>query len=154
MKINPKPFKTWKQQLDILNKWGNNFIKNNKNKEEKKKILEYLRNYNFQVCVDAFTPLLWQNFEDGINEINPKFIKDFKFNDLVELFDLDNSLKNIINNKLQDLEKRLRTAIIYHILKELNSIDEDIINLPFILLDDKFSKNIANWTWTLELHKN
>lgn len=141
MKIKAKPFKTWEEQIDILNEWGNNFLKNNE--QEKSNILKYLKKYNFQVCVDAFSPLLWQKFEDGINEINPNFLDGFVFNDLLELFNFDNELKKIINNKLEELEKRLKTAIIYHTLKSLNEMNKDIINLPFILLDDEWSKNIA-----------
>ena len=125
MKIKAKPFKTWEEQIDILNEWGNNFLKNNE--QEKSNILKYLKKYNFQVCVDAFSPLLWQKFEDGINEINPNFLDGFVFNDLLELFNFDNELKKIINNKLEELEKRLKTAIIYHTLKSLNEMNKDII---------------------------
>lgn len=141
MKIKAKPFRTWEEQIDILNELGNNFLKNNK--EEKNNILQYLKKYNFQVCVDAFSPLLWQKFEDGINEINPHFLDGFVFNDLQSLFSFDNELKKIINNKLEELEKRLKAAIIYHTLRSLNDINENIINLPFILLDDKYSKLIS-----------
>ncbi|MBO7043190.1 hypothetical protein J6W34_01340 [bacterium] len=59
------------------------------------------------------------------------------------LFSFDNELKKIINNKLEELEKRLKAAIIYHTLRSLNDINENIINLPFILLDDKYSKLIS-----------
>ncbi|MBO6042540.1 Abi family protein [bacterium] len=72
-----------------------------------------------------------------MNEINPNFLDGFVFNDLLELFNFDNELKKIINNKLEELEKRLKTAIIYHTLKSLNEMNKDIINLPFILLDDE-----------------
>ena len=51
---------------------------------------------------------------------------------MIELFNFDSSLKSTINIKLQDLEKWLRIAIIYHTLEELNKINKDIINLPFI----------------------
>lgn len=142
MKIKTKPFKTWEEQIDILNEWGNNFLQNNQ--EQKDQILNYLRKYNFQVFVDAFTPLLWQNFEKGIMDENQKFIENFKFNDLVDLFNFDNYLKRIINSNLEEFEKRLRTAIIYHTLKNLNEINESCINFPFILLDDKQSEIIAN----------
>ena len=142
MKIKTKPFKTWEEQIDILNQWGNNFLQNNQ--EQKNQILDYLRKYNFQVFVDAFTPLLWQNFEKGIMDENQKFIENFKFNDLVDLFNFDNYLKRIINSNLEEFEKRLRTAIIYHALKNLNEINESCINFPFILLDDKQSEIIAN----------
>ena len=105
MTIKAKPFKTWDEQVDILNEWGNKFIKN---KKQRDKILEYLKKYNFQVFVDAFTPLLWQHFEDGITEQNPKFIKSFEFNNLIQLFDFDNYLKNRISDMLEELEKRLK----------------------------------------------
>ena len=66
---------------------------------------------------------------------NLNFISNFQFNDLIELFNFDNYLKNLINKELQELEKRLRTAIIYYTLEQLNLIYDGNINLPFILID-------------------
>ena len=68
MKIKTKPFKTWEEQIGILNEWGNNFLQNNQ--EQKNQILDYLRKYNFQVSVGGFTLLLWQNYEKEIMDEN------------------------------------------------------------------------------------
>ncbi|MBO6095357.1 Abi family protein [bacterium] len=61
---------------------------------------------------------------------------DFKFSDLEELFNFDNSLKNSINELLQNLERKLKTGIIYHTLKALKLIFNNKIDFPFILFDD------------------
>ncbi|MBQ3621843.1 Abi family protein [bacterium] len=73
---------------------------------------------------------------DGIKEQNLKFIDSFQFKDLKELFNFDKTLKSITNDLLQETEKRLTSGIIYHTLKSLYSICKNIINLPFLLLDD------------------
>lgn len=83
MKINVEQFKTLHEQIDILNRWGNNFL--DKNPKEKEKVLEYLQDNNFQTGVDAFAPLLWKNLDDGIKRKNYKFIDNFKFKDLTNL---------------------------------------------------------------------
>lgn len=141
MKINAKPFKTWEEQLEILNKRGNNFL--DKNPEDKEAVLDYLKSNNFQVCVDSFAPLLWKNFDDGVSERNVNYIDDFKFSDLEELFNFDNSLKNSINELLQNLERKLKTGIIYHTLKALKLIFNNKIDFPFILFDDNWSQIIG-----------
>ena len=87
MIINAKPFKNWEEQVEILNKWGNNFLEKNPN--DRPKVLSYLMKYNFQVAVDSFAPLLWTNFEDGMKGKNLNFISNFQFNDLIELFNFD-----------------------------------------------------------------
>ena len=51
-----------------LNQLGNNFL--DRHPKDKQKILRYLKNYNFQISVNAFTPLLWNNLNDGIEEKN------------------------------------------------------------------------------------
>lgn len=151
MIINAKPFKNWEEQVEILNKWGNNFLEKNPN--DRPKVLSYLMKYNFQVAVDSFAPLLWTNFEDGMKGKNLNFISNFQFNDLIELFNFDNYLKNLINKELQELEKRLRTAIIYYTLEQLNLIYDGNINLPFILIDDNWSPIIASSLFTNHFSK-
>ena len=141
MKIDAKPFKTLDEQLKILNEWGNNFL--DKKPEERGLVYDYIKKYNFQVCVDGFAPLLWKNLVEGIKEQNLKFIDSFQFKDLKELFNFDKTLKNITNDLLQEIEKRLTSGIIYHTLKSLYSICKNIINLPFILLDDYWSQVIG-----------
>ena len=142
MKIDAKPFKTLDEQLKILNKWGNNFL--DKKPEDRGLVYDYIKKYNFQVCVDGFAPLLWKNLVDGIKEQNLKFIDSFQFKDLKELFNFDKTLKSITNDLLQETEKRLTSGIIYHTLKSLYSICKNIINLPFLLLDDYWSQIIEN----------
>lgn len=151
MKIDAKPFKTLEEQVEILNKWGNGFL--SEDSSEKVRVLEYLKKYNFQTSVDSFAPLLWQNLDDGISEIDLKFINNFKFDDLFDLFNFNNGLKNIISELLQDFEKRLRTAIIYHTLKAVNFVCKDTINLPFILLDDSWTQTLGKLLFTNNLSK-
>lgn len=141
MKIDAKPFKTLDEQLKILNEWGNNFL--DKKPEDRRLVYDYIKKYNFQVCVDGFAPLLWKNLIDGIKEQNLKFIDSFQFKDLKELFNFDKTLKSITNDLLQETEKRLTSGIIYHTLKSLYSICKNIINLPFLLLDDYWSQIIG-----------
>ena len=141
MKIDAKPFKTLEEQLKILNEWGNNFL--DKKPEDRGFVYDYIKKYNFQVCVDGFAPLLWKNLIDGIKEQNLKFIDNFQFKDLKELFNFDKTLKNITNDLLQETEKRLTSGIIYHTLKSLYSICKNAINLPFLLFDDYWSQIIG-----------
>ena len=141
MKIKVKPFKTWQQQIEILNEYGNNFL--HKNPGDLSDVLDYLMTNGFQVGVDALAPLLWKNFNDGISKVDLKFINEFKFNDLVELFNFDNCLQSIINKLLQNLERRLRNGIIYHTLKKINLICNHYIDFPFLLVDDKWSEIIG-----------
>ena len=141
MKIDAKPFKTLEEQINILNEWGNHFL--DKKPEERRFVYDYIKKYNFQVCVDGFAPLLWKNLVDGIKEQNLKFIDNFQFKDLKELFNFDKTLKNITNDLLQETEKRLTSGIIYHTLKSLYSICKNVINLSFLLFDDHWSQIIG-----------
>ena len=56
MKIKVKPFKTWQQQVEILNEYGNNFL--HKNPGDLSDVLDYLMTNCFQVGIDAFAPFL------------------------------------------------------------------------------------------------
>lgn len=151
MKINVEQFKTLHEQIDILNRWGNNFL--DKNSKEKEKVLEYLQDNNFQTGVDAFAPLLWKNLDDGIKRKNYKFIDNFKFKDLTNLYDFDSCLKNKINELLQRLEKRLRNGIIYYTLTAIKEISNSNINLPFLLVDDEWSQIIGKSIFCNNLSK-
>ena len=141
MKIKATPFKSWDEQIEKLNQLGNNFL--DRHPKDKQKILRYLKNYNFQISVNAFTPLLWNNLNDGIEEKNLHFIHNFQFDDLIELFKFDRLLKDTINKLLQNVENKLRDGIIYHLLESIHTICSNNINLPFILLDDDWSEIIG-----------
>ena len=65
MKIDAKPFKTWDEEIKIINQWGNGFL--NKDPSKGKKLFKYLKRYGFQTCVKPFVPLLWKDFNDGIS---------------------------------------------------------------------------------------
>ena len=56
MKITIKSFKTWDEQVEILNQLGNNFLA--KNPAAKEKVLAYLKQHGFLAGVDFFAPLL------------------------------------------------------------------------------------------------
>ena len=56
MKITIKSFKTWDEQVEILNQLGNNFLA--KNPAAKKKVLAYLKQHGFLAGVDFFAPIL------------------------------------------------------------------------------------------------
>lgn len=149
MKIKVEPFKTWQQQIEILTELGNNFLL--KNPRDLPNVLDYLMTNGFQIGVDAFAPLLWKNLDDGLSKTNLKFIDEFKFDDLVEIFDFDNCLQSTISKLLQNLERRLRIGIIYHTLNQVNLICNNYIDFPFLLLDDKWSEIIAKALFTNKL---
>lgn len=102
MKIKASPFKSWDKQIEKLNQLGNNFL--DKNPKDKQKILRYLKNYNFQISVNAFTPLLWNNLNDWIEEKNLHFIHNFQFDDLIGLFKFDRLLKILSINYCKTLK--------------------------------------------------
>ena len=56
MKIDAKPFKTFDEQLKILDEWWNNFL--DKKSENRGLVYDYIKKYNFQVCVDGCSCIL------------------------------------------------------------------------------------------------
>ena len=54
MTITIKSFKTWDEQVEILNQLGNNFL--TKNPAAKKKVLAYLKQHGFLAGVDFLLP--------------------------------------------------------------------------------------------------
>ncbi len=138
IKINAKPFKAWEKQLEILDGWFNKKI--NKDPDVRRRAEKYLKDYNFQVCVDAFAPLLWKNFNDGVSETDLKFDENFNFNDLELLYKFDCYLKDVINTKIEIFEKKLKTGIIYHLMSKLKDIyfrsNSNLPLFPFISLDN------------------
>ena len=151
MKIDAKPFKTLEELVELLNQWGNNFL--DKNPTIKNQVYEYIKKYNFQVCVNGFAPLLWKNLSDGITDTNPKFIENFQFKDLEQLFNFDKTLKTVTTDLLQEVEERLTSGVIYFTLKSIQSICDNNINFPFLLFDDYWSQIIAKSLFSNRLSK-
>ena len=142
MKINAKLFLTWDEQVETLNKLGNNFL--DKNPGDKERVLDYLHKNNFQGCVDFFTPLLWRNLNEGMQNQDCKFIVDFQFNDLLQLFAFDQSLKFAIRDLLINVQERLRLGIVYHILKYIAKFCNNLNEIPLSLIHNKQAPIIAN----------
>ena len=151
MKIDAKPFKTWDEEIKIINQWGNGFL--NKNPSKGKKLFKYLKRYGFQTCVKPFVPLLWKDFNDGISGKNLKFIDNFQLDDLFALFKFDTRLKSVIGDLLQELEKRLREGIVYQTLEYLKYVCKNNINLPFLLVDDEWAPKIAKAIFSNNISK-
>ena len=151
MKITIKSFKTWDEQVEILNQLGNNFLA--KNPAAKKKVLTYLKQHGFLTGVDFFAPLLWNNLKDGINNQNCKFMTGFQFNDLLQLSQFDQSLKFVIQDLLINIRERLKLGIVYYTFQCLATIYKHINKISFYLIDNLQAPIIAKTIFTNKFSK-
>lgn len=151
MKITIKSFKTWDEQVEILNQLGNNFLA--KNPAAKKKVLTYLKQHGFLAGVDFFAPLLWNNLKDGINNQNCKFMTGFQFNDLLQLSQFDQSLKFVIQDLLINIRERLKLGIVYYTFQCLATIYKHINKISFYLIDNLQAPIIAKTIFTNKFSK-
>ncbi|MDR3329936.1 MAG: Abi family protein [Mycoplasmataceae bacterium] len=100
-----KPFLTFEQQIDHLHNDLNLDISN------RERLLKYLEKYNYENLINEFA----YPFKDSTGY---KFINRTSSNDIVALFNFDQSIRMNILSHIFTIEKHLNTCIAYCICKE------------------------------------
>jgi abortive infection bacteriophage resistance protein len=96
-----KKFLTFNQQIDHLIALGLNIL--NKNR-----LLKYLKKYNYENIINEFAYIFRES--DGV-----KFKKNITDEDIIFLFNFDQSIRMNILSAIFTIEKHLNTSIAYYI---------------------------------------
>lgn len=120
MKIT-KPFLTIEKQIQHLEHNRNLTINNSK------KLEFYLSNYNFQNIINGYN----DPFMKGFRRQNNQFLDDINENAIIDLFNFDRSISNLLLSNIQNIERKFNTSFCYIVAQVMNNNNlpnGDIIN--------------------------
>lgn len=112
-----KPFKSFEEQIKLL--------KSKKLKIEKEShLIWYLKKYNYQRIINGYN----DPFFKGQNRKNDLYRDNVNSQMIIDFFNLDRSIANILNGTIHSVELTLNTAICYELLKILKEEDKQNFN--------------------------
>lgn len=119
-----KPFKTFEQQIDILeNKEG--LIVSNRNR-----LQNYLKEFNFQRVIDGYNdPFLENNDRRTNKETLQKYSKNITSDLILDFFDCNIKSSNILIKEILRLENRLNTSVSYEVLRLTSAISPSLLQI-------------------------
>lgn len=129
-----KPFLSIDEQIKHLKENRNLKIIN------KKKLKTYLSYYNFQNFINAYN----DPFMMGFRRSNNLFIDGVNENAIIDLFNFDRTVSNLLLSNIQNIERMFNTAFCYVVAKELCNYEYefgDIYNHTEIIFKQKWLKN-------------
>lgn len=110
-----KPFKTFSQQIKILNK---DEKLNIRNEISKGKLHEYLKEYNMQKVIDGYN----DPFLDDPNNRSNSFYRNSANSDMIlAFFDFEFDLSNLLIKTILRIETRINTSVCYEILNKMST---------------------------------
>ena len=128
--MGEKRFLTYDEQITFLEKEKGLIISN---KEYAKKIL--LKIGYFQL-INGYKEI----FKEPINN---QFQKGTSFEDIYELYDFDNDLRNIFIKYILLAERNIKSSLSYHFCKEYGDLQSDYLNVKNYDYTGK-KKNVIN----------
>lgn len=114
--MGEKRFLTYDEQITFLEKEKGLIISN---KEYAKKILLKI----------GYFPLINGYKEIFKEPINNQFQKGTSFEDIYELYDFDNDLRNIFIKYILLAERNIKSSLSYHFCKEYGDLQSDYLNV-------------------------
>lgn len=128
-----KPFLTIKEQIKHLIQNRNLTVNNSK------KLEFYLSNYNFQNIINGYN----DPFMKGFRRANNQFLDNVNQDSIIELFNFDRSISNLLLSNIQNIERKFNTSFCYIVAQTMNDngfSNGDIMNA----LDLVFKKQRIN----------
>lgn len=110
MKIT-KPFLTIEEQIQHLEHNRNLTINNSK------KLVFYLSNYNFQNIINGYN----DPFMKGFRRQNNQFLNDVNEDAIIELFNFDRTISNLLLSNIQNIERKFNTSFCYIVAQIMNN---------------------------------
>lgn len=119
-----KPFKTFEEQVNILEK--ENLIISNK-----ERLINYLTEFNFQKVIDGSNnPFLEEHKRHTNNKNQQEYIKDITSDDVLNFFDYNMQVSDILIKEILRFENRINTSICYHVLEKMKNFSPSLLQVP------------------------
>lgn len=139
-----KPYKTFNEQINILQKEGLII-------QDRNRLYNYLKECNFQLVIDGYNdPFIFNPDQRG----NSNFTFFYRHNDkvnsdmILDFFDIERDIAAILLKELLEFENKLNTSVCHEILRALNNqnVNSFIDNSKKItsLLDKNCSNSVLN----------
>ena len=111
-----KPFKTHKQQINILRGRGLNISKG----YQGSKVMRTLERENYYNVINGYKAPFLKRDNNNNEEYTEKYVEDTKFDEIYSLFKLDRKLRALLLEYLLLVETHLKSAISYEFTKKFN----------------------------------
>lgn len=98
----PKPFKNFKEQINILN---NDEKLNIDNDSSYERLLYYLKKFNMQKVIDGYNKPFFQD-----NNRTKKYWHNVDSNMILDFFDFENNISNLLIKSILKIEVKLNTS--------------------------------------------
>lgn len=121
-----KPFATYTDQINNLVQWKNLIITNTNYAINK------LHDISYYSLIDGYKDIFY-------NPMNRKYEPNTQFNDIVELYNFDETLRSLVFRYICHIEQRLRSLISYAFCETYSVLQGDYLTPPQIINTHKKS---------------